>query len=52
MTFFEAITGLWDAWTIFRYWIPFWDPWGAMATAFFLLYMMGRLVHQGDRASS
>lgn len=46
MTFNEALTGLWDAWVVLKYWIPFWDPWGAMATAFVGLYALGRLVRE------
>ena len=43
MDFYEALTGLWEAWLILARWIPFWDPWGAVVAAFFMLYFFGRL---------
>jgi len=43
MDFVEALSGLWHAWLVLLGWIPFWDPWGAITAAFFLLYFIGRL---------
>lgn len=43
MNFNEALSGLWQAWLVFENWIPFWDPFGAVTAAFFLLYFFGRL---------
>ena len=48
MDFYEAISGLWDAWLVLLGWIPFWDPWGAITAAFFLLYFLGRLSRRSD----
>ncbi len=43
MDFYEALGGLWQAWMVFARWIPFWDPWGGVTAAFFLLYFLGRI---------
>jgi len=48
MDFYEALTGLWHAWLILLGWIPFWDPWGAITAAFFLLYFLGRLARHNN----
>jgi len=48
MDFFDALSGLWHAWLVLLGWIPFWDPWGAIAAGFFLLYFIGRLTSRNQ----